>query len=152
VMDPIAVVVGIQGAMDCVRGLSEALKAVKETDNALSMLNIREQLVELKEKLIDAKELAIEQDQEIKKLRNLLQLKDEVQHDEDGNILWRIIEGQKRGPYCSTCYGSEDKLISLSENDPGAWHCPNCENHFHTRQWNERQKQKLERLNQSFGR
>ncbi len=100
----------------------------------LVLVEIQEQVVEIKEKLVDAKEGTMALQEENLDLRRQLQLIDELEHDEDGNILWRIVQGQKRGPYCSTCNGNEKKQIPLNGDDPGSWNCPNCKNHFTTKQ------------------
>lgn len=118
----------------CLKAISSTLKSVKEIDQKIALHSVHEQLVELQERLLDARDQTSELISQNQELRQQLTIKEEIQHQEDGNILWRIVGGQNKGPYCSTCYGAENKLISLSGNDPGAWHCPKCKNHFHTRQ------------------
>ena len=136
------------------RTVSSAVKTVKETNQKISQLDLREHLAELKEKLLEARDLTSELIRENQDLHEQLKLKEEIQFQEDGNILWRVEGKSKRGPYCSTCYGDENRLISLSGNDdPGTWYCPKCKNHFHTKQWHINQRHKHEnlcRMNPSF--
>ncbi len=79
------------------------------------MVEIRDQVLELQESLVNVKEQAIELMQQNQELRKRLQVNSELQHDEDGNIFWRMDSNKKRGPYCSTCYGVGEKFISLSK-------------------------------------
>lgn len=151
-MDVASGLAAIQGAMTCLKAISSGLKTVKEIDQKLTLLSVREQLVELQERLLDARDQTSELISQNQELRQQLTIKEEIQHQEDGNILWRVVNGQNKGPYCSTCYGAESKLISLSGNKPGAWHCPKCQNHFQTRQWSEEQARKHEQLNRQHHR
>jgi len=145
-MDIVSGLAAIQSAMACAKGISSAIKTIKETDQKIALLDIREQLIEMEERLLDARDQTNELISQNQELRLQLTLKEEMRLQEDGNILWRIEDGVKKGPYCSTCYGSEGKLISLSGNDPGTWHCPKCKNHFHTKQWSEVQKRQYDQL------
>lgn len=152
-MDVVTGLTSIQAAISCLKGITSALKSVKEIDQKIIVLNIREQLAELQERLLDARDENNDLMRQNQELRDLLKLRDEIQHQEDGNILWRIVDDKQKGPYCSTCYGADDKLIPLSAgNGEGVWHCPKCKNHFHTRQWNEEQRRQLARLNHQHGR
>jgi hypothetical protein len=134
-MDLVSGLAAIKGALTCLQGLSTALKMVKETDQKIAQYELKEQLAELKEKLLEARDVTSELILQNQDLSQRLKRKEEMQLQEDGNILWRMEGEEKKGPYCSTCYGAEDKLISLNGSDPGAWNCPKCKNHFHTKQW-----------------
>lgn len=142
----------IQSVITCLKGVTSALKSFKELDQKIVLLNVREQLAEFQERLLDARDEAYELMRQNQELRHQLTLKEEIQHQEDGNVLWRIVDGQSKGPYCSTCYGAETKLISLSGDDPDKWHCPKCKNHFHTRKWSKEQKRQYDQLNRQYGR
>lgn len=112
-MDVASGLAAIQGAMTCLKAISSGLKTVKEIDQKLALLSVREQLVELQERLLDARDQTSELIGQNQELRQQLTIKEEIQHQEDGNILWRVVNGQNKGPYCSTCYGAESKLISF---------------------------------------
>ena len=151
-MDVVSGLAAIQSAMTCLKAISSTLKSIKEIDQKIALHSVREQLVELQERLLDARDQTSELISQNQELRQQLTIKEEIEHQEDGNILWRIVGGQKKGPYCSTCYGAENKLISLSGNDPGAWHCPKCKNHFHNRQWSEKKAREHEQLTRQYNR
>jgi hypothetical protein len=141
-MDLVSGLAAFEAAMTCLKGVKGALKLIKETDQKLDLQDIRSQLADLQDRLLDAKDQTAKLIYENQGLHQQLAWKNEVQHQEDGNICWRVENCQKKGPYCSTCYGDVDKLIPLSGNDDGKWFCSKCKNHFHTRKWNENQKQR----------
>lgn len=67
-MDVASGLAAIQGAMTCLKAVSSALKTVKEIDQKLALLGVREQLVELQERLLDARDYTselISQNQEL---------------------------------------------------------------------------------------
>jgi hypothetical protein len=141
----------IQAAATYLQGILVAVKKAKEVDQQISALDFKEQLLELKEKLLEARDEANALLQENQDLCARLKLKDEMEHQEDGNIMWRIENSKRHGPYCSTCYGDAGKAITLSERDKGAWDCPRCKNHFNTRQWDLDQLEKHQSLRRSHG-
>ncbi len=150
-MEPVSVLTMIQGSFSILKSISEVLKKGREIDEAMLIVEIREQMLELQESLVNVKEQTIELMQENQELWKRLQVNNELQHDEDGNILWRVQGDKKSGPYCSTCYGVGEKLISLSKSeDSGSWYCPQCKNRFHTQQWYKEQHQKHEYLRREF--
>lgn len=152
-IDPVSAVTLIQTSIATLKGMSELLKKSKEIDKAMTQVDMREQLVEVQESLVDAKNKAIELTEENRDLRYQLQLREELHHDRDANILWREKESKKEGPYCSTCHGAENKLISLSGDDEkGSWHCPKCKNFFRTKEWHKEQVRKHQNLGQIFSR
>lgn len=146
-MDLVSGLAAFEAVMTCLKGVNVAVKLAKETDQRLDLLDMRSQLVDLQECVLEARVQTAKLIYENQELHQQLAWKNEVQHQEDGNICWRIENGQKRGPYCSTCYGDAGKLISLSENGDGSWYCPKCKNHFHTKKWNEDQKRLYRQLN-----
>ena len=123
-----------------------ALKKLSEVNKALATIDLQELVVEMRKQFLEAKDCINSLKQENQELRSQLQMKNKLELDEDGNVFWKVHEGQKKGPYCSTCYGDEKKLISLSSSDPGLWRCPKCDNHFSTKRGREEQQQKHENL------
>ncbi|NGX43632.1 MAG: hypothetical protein K940chlam7_01931 [Chlamydiae bacterium] len=151
-MDPISALSAIQGALDLTKTALSGIKSIRDTNAALKTLELRQDMLDLKEQLLAAREATTDLIQENLDLRSQLQAANELEHDENGNILWRVIEGCKRGPYCSTCYGADSKIISLSGDDDGSWFCPGCKNHYHTKEWRAEQTQKHRRLADRFSR
>jgi len=146
-VDLISALSGIQGALDITKGVLGGIKAVRETNAALKVLDFQEQVLEIKEQLLAAKEATTALIQENQELRSQLQLERELVHDENGNVLWRVVDERRSGPYCSTCYGGDGKEISLSgDRDDGSWNCPRCKNRFHTKEWKDQQDREHEQL------
>lgn len=151
-MDPVAVLASIQSGISITKAMVSGLKAIKETDKALATVELQEQVIDVREQLVNAKDLITTLLQENQELRSQIQIARELEHDENGNVLWRIEEGRRRGPYCSTCYGAENKIISLSGDDDSSWYCPKCKNHYHTKEWSAEQMRKHQALSQSYSR
>jgi|GEM_PF-3312323 len=151
-MDVVYSLAAIQNAITCFTTLSSSIKSVKEMDQKIASHDIREHLLELQERLLDAKGQMSELIYQNQELKQQLTIKKEILHQEDGNILWRVVDGQKKGPYCSTCYGVASKLIPLSEICLESWNCPHCKNHYRTHQWKSNQKKGLEQLNNYYNR
>jgi hypothetical protein len=144
-IDVLTLLGAIQTSIDCAKGVSEGLKAIKEVEQQLAFLEMKRQQMELINSLLEAKD-------KIRDLHGQLVLQEQMEHQQDGNIMWRV-QGQKRhGPYCSTCYGDQGKLIFLSGDDSGARHCPKCKNHFFTKQWHVDQREKIRNLDIGYRR
>src|ERR1700722_13785045 len=112
-VDVLAVLGAIQTSIRYAKGVSEGLKAIKEIDQQLTFLEMRQQQADLIESLQDAKE-------KIRELHAQLILQQNMEHQPDGNIMWNVNGEKRSGPYCSTCYGNEKKAITLSESGAGA--------------------------------
>ncbi|MBU0951933.1 MAG: toll/interleukin-1 receptor domain-containing protein [Elusimicrobia bacterium] len=57
-------------------------------------------------------------------------LKDNLIYDKETHAYWKVINGQKEGPYCSHCLEAKKCLIHTVEL-PGAWNCPECKTMIH---------------------
>lgn len=145
-IDILTVLGAIQTSIDCAKGVSEGLKAIKEVDQQLTFLEMRQQQAGLIESLLDAKE-------KIRELHFQLALQEQMEHQPDGNIFWKI-DGEKRsGPYCAACYGSVGKAITLSGSEEGnAWDCPVCEGFFATKSWHQVRRIQIQEGNRSLRR
>lgn len=122
----------VQTAIDCGKMLLVGLKAVRETDKKLNVLELTEKLIEQQNILVDAKDQINGLSLEIQKLRHQLQIKDELQFDNDAKVYWRLRNNHNEGPFCATCFGDEGKVIPLNESGTESWHCTKCKNHFET--------------------
>ena len=131
-VDLIAGITAVQTAMECGKGVLAGLKAIKETDKKLMLLGFTEKLVEQQKCLVEAKDEINSLLGEIQKLRHQLQVRDELQFDNDAKVYWRIKHDQREGPFCAMCFGDDDKVIPLNPNDVDSWYCPKCKNHFQT--------------------
>lgn len=82
----------------------------------------------LVEKLIDIKLAISDLQDENKELKDKLEIKDEVVRHTEGNYI-TLKNDSLQIKYCATCWGNDQKLIQLCENDnypSGFPQCPNC--------------------------
>lgn len=84
----------------------------------------QEKILELREGAIDLQEENIVLRERVKELEAALQLKGEMVYSK--TVYWRhLADGEKDGPYCSTCYDKFGKVIHL--HDWGeTWCCRAC--------------------------
>ena len=144
-IDVVAALNAIRISLNYAQGVSEGLKAIKEVNQELNLLDMKQKQSTLIDSLIDTQK-------KIRELQDQLSLQQNMQHQADGNIMWKVEEQKKYGPYCSTCFGNEDKAITLNNNGKGSWSCPKCKNHFHTQQWRLDQDEKHRLFQQQFRR
>lgn len=123
----------VQGAIDCVRGLSAVFKTMKDIGKKIDLLKVQRELVGLEESLIKARDEINILLHENQSLREQLKLKEELALDDDSKVLWKIQNGLKLGPFCSTCYGVNQSLIPLHDRKHESWNCPKCLTPFQTK-------------------
>ncbi|MDP1835134.1 MAG: hypothetical protein Q8K75_04310 [Chlamydiales bacterium] len=141
------VISALQGAMDIGKSLFAVLKTIKEVDDRAALLQLQQLSIDLQTKLLDVRDENNSLLEERQNLRRQLQLKDELHFDDDSKVYWRMNKGQKEGPFCSTCYGDEGKVIALYVNDVDSWHCYKCKSHPETSQSREKRRQEYKELN-----
>lgn len=141
-MDPTVVLNSIQGAISITKAMFSCLKTLKQTDQKLAILDLKDYITKIREQLVNAKDLIINLMQENQELKNQIQIEKELEHDENGNVLWLKKNRLRTGPYCSNCYGAQGKLISLNSRYDGSWGCPSCKNHYYTKEWQAEQMRK----------
>ena len=84
--------------------------------------------LQLVDKLIDIKLSISELQDENKALKEKLAIQDEIVRHTDGNYI-TLRNDELQIKYCSTCWGNEQKLIQLCEDDEmpsGYLQCPIC--------------------------
>lgn len=125
----------LQIAITCAKKMWFALKKLTELKKSFNKL--QQSLPNLNVESLDLK-------QENKELLRQLQLKNELQLDNDSKVYWRITSEKKEGPFCSTCYGAESKLIPLHYNGEESWYCSKCKANFQTKKkWQEQRRKCL---------
>ena len=70
------------------------------------------------------KELLLAKDEENKKLKEQLIMKNTLKYEKP--YYWLIDNEKKDGPFCQQCYDSDNKLIRLQDNNNGKWSCLSC--------------------------
>ncbi|MBT0055135.1 hypothetical protein J4H24_23175 [Vibrio alginolyticus] len=110
----------------------DVAKALKTATDAIDDAHIKLQMAELISALADAKIEAAESAEKIAILENRLNAK--CNFEFDGKKYFKMLPDERReGPYCPTCYDSNEKQIRL-QNYPGAiggdWRCKVCNGGF----------------------
>lgn len=133
-MDVTALLGSIQTAISLGKSVADGLKTIKEVDQQMALLEVRQQQVTLMGSLQDAREKILE-------LQSQLALQQSLIHDSDGNIYWKSDGQTQGGPYCSTCYCGEGKAMTLTSTGDESWWCQKCKSHFTTKAHDAKQRQ-----------
>ena len=90
-------------------------------------LEAQEKILELREAALELQEENLELKEELAKFRANQQLQDELSFD--GDVYWKIKDGEKEGPFCPTCLDTKNEIVRLHKDGDGWW-CHPCKNHF----------------------
>ena len=116
---------GIKAAWD-------VAKALKTATDSIDDAHIKLQMAELISALADAKIEAAENAEKIAALESRINAKSQFEFD--GKKYFKILEDNEReGPYCPTCFDSQEKQIRLQYypgSYTGDWHCQVCKGSF----------------------
>nr|WP_321256035.1 hypothetical protein [uncultured Pseudodesulfovibrio sp.] len=96
--------------------LTDLVKKGMTVEAQEKIMDLREIILELREQNIEYRELA-EQFQQQSAIEEELEFKD--------NVLWRLKDGERIGPFCQSCWDSQKKLIRL-QKDEYMYYCKVC--------------------------
>ncbi|HEL4110801.1 TPA: hypothetical protein UM343_000922 [Stenotrophomonas maltophilia] len=120
---------GLKTAVDLVRGVAAADRALNEADLKLKLLGAVNEMVTAQMALVDARQAIEDRDSEIERLHEALAIKGSVVLVNSAYYM-KNADGQASGHgYCMRCYEVESKLRHLAYgrhmmNDPVI--CPTC--------------------------
>ena len=122
------VIGGITAAIGLAKQLLELKAVAKDAQTKLLVAELQVQLAQLKSQLAELVE-------ENTRLKEALKKAEAVTPEValKGGLYFKL-DGD--GPYCTTCYDSEKKLIRVSEmgevfRSSGRWRCGVCKSHYH---------------------
>ncbi len=126
----------ITGALSGIKAASDIAKIIKDSGTSLEAAEIKFKLAELIDALADAKievadfkELLFLKNDEIKELKNSIEVKKKVVWKEPYYFV--VEDDDQDGPYCQRCYDVETSLVRLqSPNKNGYWNCTECGKDF----------------------
>lgn len=110
-----AAVGGLKVAVDLVRGITAADKAINEADLKMKLLSAVNEMISARQALMDAEDELKRRDAEVQRLNEALRLKTSVvkagsaYYDADVNTGQAIGDG-----YCIRCYEVEHRLYHLA--------------------------------------
>ncbi|HLP57941.1 MAG TPA: hypothetical protein VK186_03890 [Candidatus Deferrimicrobium sp.] len=129
-MDAIAMVptvfANIKTAMDIVKILRESNLSLGEAENKLKLAELMSTLADVKIEVVGLQDLILEKDRKIKELEQTLTVKKNICYEKP--FYWMVDGEKKDGPFCQTCYDSNEKLIRLQIIETGHWICNICKN------------------------
>lgn len=123
----------IKAAIDITKELRNIDTTLKDAEFKLKLADLIEKLSDAKIQLSEANDTIIDLNSEIRALREKLDQESEVTFKDGHYYLKDPKDGEAPGPFCTTCYSSEKKLILLSDlprqmRQLGNYRCPICSN------------------------
>lgn len=119
----------ITSALEIAKLIKDSDVTLEKSEQKLKLANLIDTIVEIKIQYADVKQVLLDKDQEISKLKQQLDLENELEFD--APYYWRIKNGKKDGPFCPQCQDSSKKLIRLQKHENGYWDCKTCTNGFY---------------------
>ena len=106
--------------MGLYEGIKDVAKIVQQADN-----------IDLYRQLLDLGTQALDMQSEIKRLQEEnAKLKGDLYRQQNierhNGIYITLKEDDRKIPYCSTCYGKDDKMIQMEDAACGEYQCPVC--------------------------
>jgi hypothetical protein len=130
------VVTTISTVLGSVKTATDIAKLLKDSDISLEKAEAKLKLAELigaladvKMQFADVRELLIEKDDEIRKLKDDLKVRENLVFEMP--YYWiKTKDDKKDGPFCQACYDKNNKLIRLQGDGTGFWQCQVCKNSY----------------------
>jgi hypothetical protein len=131
-MDPITTIgtllTSVKTATDIAAAIKQSATSLAEAETKFKLAELIGALADTKLHIADIQQLLLAKDDEIRDLRQKLELKEKVKWVRP--FYW-VEDGDGRdGPFCPQCYDSEHKLIRLQRWDSSHWHCNTCNSDF----------------------
>jgi ribosomal protein L37AE/L43A len=118
----------IKTATDIARFFKETTTSLEKAETKLKLADLISALADAKIEAADIQSLIVEKDEEIKRLKETLEIKQQVKYEKP--YYWLGEGDNKDGPYCQHCYDQNGKLIRLQSYDNGRWDCKACQNKY----------------------
>lgn len=93
-----------------------------------STLEAQEKIMELREAAMELQEENLMLRTRVKELEEQISHKEQVQWEKP--YYWMVSGDKKDGPFCQTCYDSNQKLVRLQDLRGGKWYCHTCKSKF----------------------
>ena len=103
----------------------DELKSVGKVLQEAGKIQQYQQILDAQQKLLEMQRRIAELETDNKKLQEEFEIKETL--IPDGNAYWIQKDGLKDGPFCTSCWDSERKLMRLHESQVSDnLHCPKC--------------------------
>ena len=126
----------IDGATKTAKKLRSLSKKIKDVEVNTLIVDLNGQLVDLKSEIVDLKTKNLQLEQELREAKQKDDQAANIEQRDDG-LYYYIKPPPNRpdGPYCPSCFISEDKLVFVPESSYapevfGKLQCPVCKNRY----------------------
>ncbi|MCI5158468.1 MAG: hypothetical protein D3906_08510 [Candidatus Electrothrix sp. AUS1_2] len=117
---------GIKQATDIAKIIKDSASSLEEAEIKLKLADLISALADAKIEIANIKEAVIEKDEEITRLKGVIEISDKLVWKEPYYFL--IDDNHEDGPYCQRCYDTDKQLIRLQSIEKGKWECKGCKN------------------------
>jgi hypothetical protein len=122
-MNIVAGLAGLKAAADLAKATRDAAKAgtLKPDEFAGRVGEIYDYIIDSKDALVEAKDELQQLRDENKGLRDATAERNAIRQEllAEDNAYFRVVEGKKQGPFCSTCWDDTFKLVRLTYQGTG---------------------------------
>ena len=96
-------------------------------------LEAQEKIMELRQAALELQEENLALKEEVKGLKEDLEIKGQIERDEEMCFFYLVDEDDRKGPFCQRCYDKERRLIHLRKMyvDSDYRECLDCGKQYH---------------------
>lgn len=102
--------------------IKDAISLAQKGDN----LDLMKKLYDVQSELLDLQNRNLDLERENMELRAAAKIKEHIEYNSARTLIFQIDNGNKIGPYCTTCFEKDGKLYSLRKWQGEKWNCPVC--------------------------
>ncbi len=108
--------------MDVYAMIKDAINIAQKGDN----IDLMRKLIDVQSELVDLQKRNLELGEENIALKAAAKIKDNIEYNQARTLAFQIENGNKVGPFCTSCFEKDGKLYSMRRWDGQKWHCPIC--------------------------
>lgn len=126
--DLATLVSSLKVATDIAKLLKDSDLSYEKAEMKLKLSELIGALADAKIEMADVQGLLQEKDAAIKHLQDKMSLDNSFVFERP--FYWRIISGEKDGPYCQKCFDADKKHIHLQGGNNDFWICLECDSTY----------------------
>ena len=108
------------GAYDVIK---DAVSLAQKVDNT----DLMRKLLDLQQELLDIQEQNFRYKKQIEELQAIIEKTKRIEYTKERSSVYEILEdGTKEGPYCTHCWETNKKTVSLLKSHGSHYECPHC--------------------------
>ncbi|GJL56896.1 MAG: hypothetical protein NPIRA02_40280 [Nitrospirales bacterium] len=122
-MEVTTILGGLKTAIDIAKALKDSSKSLKDAEIKMKLVELMDALANAKQSVATLKDDLLNKDQEIQKLKGLLEFKEQITF----NGLVYVDKQDSSVLYCPKCYGESGQGNRLMIVDEALLRCPVCD-------------------------